>query len=54
MNLSDGLEGQYRFLIRRALKENDPQLAKNLANWAKEHWAIDVDDALKYNKADEH
>ena len=54
MTKSEGLEGQYRFLINRALNENEPELAERLAHWAKSHWAINVDDALKLNKADEH
>ena len=50
--MSEALASQYRYLIRRALKDGDPKLAKKLADWAKTRWTLDVDDALKYDKAD--
>ncbi len=47
------LESEYRYLIRRAVRENKPDLAEQLRVWAFEKHDLDLIDYCKHPSTDQ-
>lgn len=40
--MSASLDAHYRYLIRRAVRDNDPEQAQKLREWAYERYGLDL------------